>query len=255
MVQAGCRLLMPSDEVKNAVREFFMNKGCRELKDPIGVDLAFSDGETKIGVKVFMLSGSVTKLAEKIRLFMYEALNSRKYSMYYIALPELRVGVLPTSREFEASGIGLLKVGEKVEELIPARVLGGGGEGVEAVNPPRIDENALRAIVEEMLRKNLSTMVREAVEAVLREVFPVFEVTTIERLEKAIRRLEETASTLVPLISNSGNSVQSSGLRPSRVYEKLANVGETYGEEVPDWVLNNPWVERIRNRREAVSEA
>lgn len=246
---------MPINEVKNAVREFFVNKGCRELKDPIDVDLAFSDGKTKIGVKVFALSGSVTKLAEKIRLFMYEALNSRKYGMYYIALPELRVGVLPTSREFEASGIGLLKVGEKVEELIPARVLGGGGEGAGAVNPPRIDEDALRVIVEEMLRKNLSTMVREAVEAVLREAFPAFDATTIERLEKTIGRLEETVSTLASLISNSGNLIQSSGFRPSRVYEKRANVSEAYGEEVPDWVLNNPWVERIRNRREAVSEA
>ncbi|MEM1509052.1 MAG: hypothetical protein QW291_04685 [Thermofilaceae archaeon] len=247
---------MPNEEIKNPIRDFFVNKGYRELKDITGVDLAFSDGETRIGIKIFTLSGSITKLAEKIRLFIYEALNSRKYSKYYIALPGLRVGALPTSREFEASGIGLLKVSEEVEELIPARLLSDSGEKVEALNSPRIDEAALRVIAEELLRKNLSTMIREAIEAVLREEFPIFETVDTERLEKVIRRLEEATSTLAALISSGGNAIQSSGFRSSRsFYEKRTNIGEVYKEEVPEWVLNNPWVERIRNRREAESEA
>lgn len=247
---------MSSEEVKNSIRNFFISKGYRELKDVTGVDLAFSNGETRIGIKVFTISGSITKLVEKIRLFMYEALNSRKYSKYYIALPDLRVGALPTSREFEVSGIGLLKVGEEVEELIPARLLGESSEKAEVLNPSRIDEVALRAIVEELLRKNLNTMIREAIEAVFREEFPSFEAVATERLEKAIRRLEEAASTLAMLISSGGNSVQSSGFRSGRsVHEKRSNIGEIYKEEVPDWVLNNPWVERIRNRREAEGEA
>ena len=155
-------------------------------------------------------------------------------------MPELRWHYLPAPSEFKASGVGLLEVfNGNVEERISAKRLRNDEEKARWRRIEISDDfvNALAEKVSEILKSDLSILVRETVEAVLRE---------------EIRQLESEVSKLIDRINRLEQAVSretSTQPPPRRKYE-IARSEKLLEESVPEFIRSNPWIGIISKRRE-----
>ncbi|MDW8003645.1 MAG: hypothetical protein RMI04_02370 [Thermofilaceae archaeon] len=116
MVQAWNPLL--TLEAKEVVRKYFEKQGFREINPPVGIDVAFTCGETTVGIKFVKLSQNPVKDRRLIRNMLYQLLRDKPCDEMYLALEDIIYSHLPAPEEFQMSGIGLLKLNKHLLEVV-----------------------------------------------------------------------------------------------------------------------------------------